>query len=115
MKKLTVEVCDCDCYDFPRICAELARMYEWNENYAVREGKDEDGFQYEEVSFRMDGIQYLGEISGNEFSYCEMDEVDGTLFPDTTETLDWMVACDVHTAIRAEDENGRVCFIAEGN
>ena len=114
MKKLTVEVCDYDCYDFPRICAELAKTYFWEE-YAVREGKDDDGFQFAEVDFRMDGTRYRGEVFGNEFAYYETDENDGTLFPDTMEILDWMEACDVRTAIRATDEEGRICFIAESN
>lgn len=112
MKKITITALDADCYDFKRICVELARQYDWHENWTIREGTAEDGRFFEEVSFRMDGIQYLGEISGNEFSFCEVDEVDGTMFPDTTTIFDWMMACGVNYAIRGTDEDGRLCFIA---
>lgn len=107
MRKLTIETTDYNVYDFKRICAEVAKAYEWNDEYAVNE---EAGT----VDFRMDGLPYRGEMVGYEFEYSEVDEVDGTVFKPEG-LFDWIPITGASYMVRGKDENGKDVFLAVGN
>lgn len=98
MRKLTVETYDSNVYDMEKICRYLSDSYDWSSHSIQKDGS---------VRFSMDGEEFVGEMIGYEFQYCDKEGNPEGL-------LDWLESCDADNAIRAKDENGNDVFILIG-